>query len=163
MIETQDLYGNKYNIKSCTVLDIPKHYELVSSFIPENDKETYIECMNKSVEAGTAFALEDDSCFLYYLNYKKCLAHGCAIYGKGNPSKMIALLMGIFWKIDTNTFKLDFALHSTSFIEEYKSIITLVSLKRRNQDPKRPLVVRIDELKNKLKPLAESRGIIWQP
>jgi hypothetical protein len=161
MIETKDFSGNTYIIVPCTLDDIPVHFEMVKNLVPEEDRVDYVDKLKECVEKGTAFRLEDNSCFLYYSNYRDVHAYGYGIYGVNSPAKFVALLMGIFWKIDTRTYKLDFVPHREEFIPLFKSVITMVSLRRRMRDPRRPLCIRIDELKKKWRPIAEARGVSW--
>jgi hypothetical protein len=155
-----DLLGKEHTIVPCTMNDIPVHFELVKDVIPSEEVIQYQQRMSECINAGSAYTLSDNSCFLYYNNVKPFCAHGVALYGKHAPLKLLALFAGIFTGIDTHTFKMEFTLHTGKFIDEYKSILTLTSLKRRNM-PDRPLVIRIDELRNKISTLYIKRGIKW--
>lgn len=158
---TKDLFGNTYEIRQCTVDDIPKHFEKVADAVPTEDHDAYKYRMSECIEAGTAFTLTDDSCFIYYLNYNNIAAVGSVLYGKNAPMKLIALLSGVFRILDKITFKLDFHLHPGSFVQDYKSLITETSLKRQN-NREYPLVVRIDHLKAKIDKIHKRRGIKWE-
>lgn len=158
MITQTDLFGKDHIIKQCTFDDIKIHFEKIKDVIPEDEKEEFCIRMNDCIKLETAFALEDDSCFLYYKNYKPCCAIGIALYGKNEPLKMITLFAGIFYQIDTTTFKIDFKLHKGKLIQEYKSLLTKISMKRSQQSDV-PLVVRIDHLKEKIKQIYEKRGL----
>ncbi len=45
--------------------------------------------------------------------------------------------------------KLDFKLHPGKFIAEYRSILTMISM-RRSKGGKRPVSIRVDHLKSKI-------------
>lgn len=157
-MKTLDLFGKEHNIIPCVMSDIPVHFDLVKDVIPSEEVIQYQQRMSECINAGSAYTLSDGSCFLYYNNVKPFRAHGVALYGKNVPEKMLALFAGIFTDIDTHTFKLEFALHPGKFVSEYKSIITLTSIKRQGI-PGYPLVIRIDKLRDKINILYRKRGI----
>ena len=143
---------------ACTESDIDVHFEMIKDVIPSEEVIQFKQRMSECITAGSAYTLPDGSCFLYYINHKPCCANGVALYGKNSPNKLLALFAGIFMKCDTKTFNLAFTLHRGKFVQEYKSIITMTSLKR-NRIPGYPLIIRIDKIKDKIKRLYEIRGI----
>jgi|TARA_B110000908_G_C10206955_1_gene428212 hypothetical protein len=161
MTPITDLLGNDHLVKSCTADDIPLHYSKVVDFIPEDERVSYYSRMVECVELSTAFALSDDSCFLYYKkeDVQPKFAHGVSFYGVGNPLKTMALLLCIFTKIDTKTFVMKFQPHTGKFVSEYKSILTVASIKRHNMNNSY-LVSRIDVVKKKILSLYKKRGIL---
>lgn len=160
MITTIDILGKSHIIKPCQFEDVPMHFEKIKDVIPEEEADSFITRMTDCIIAETAFTLSDDSCFLYYKNYKPTMAEGVALYGENAPVKVLALFSGIFIQIDPVTFKLDFALHPGTFAKDYKSILTTTSLKLSNHS-NHPLVIRIDELKKKIDKIYKRKGFQW--
>jgi len=158
MIIVPDLFGVDHEIVPCTEQDIEVHFNLIKDVIPSEEVIQFQQRMSECILAGSAYTLSNSNCFLYYLNYKPCCAKGIALYGKESPMDIITLFIGVFTLIDTKTFKLGFGLHAGKLVKEYKSLITLTSLKRQ-RIPGHPLVIRIDELKKKLTKLYRVRGL----
>lgn len=161
MIITKDFFGKDHTILPCRAEDVDVHFSKISDVIPSEEVIQFKKRMSVCINAGTAYTLSDGSCFLYYHNYKSWAAEGVALYGTGSPVKMLALFAGIFREIDHETFKLDFHLHAGKLISEYKSILTLISMKRYRM-PGHPVTVRIDELFKKMDKLYKARGIQWE-
>jgi len=160
MITAPDLFGHIHTIVPCTVEHIDTHFEMIKDVITDESHKSFKGRMAECIEAGSAYALSDGSCFLYYLNSKPFKATGVALYGKNAPHKMLTLFAGIFTKLDDHTFKLEFMLHPGKFMQEYKSILTMTSMKRQ-VIPGYPLVVRIDELRDKINAIYNKRKIVW--
>lgn len=159
MIVTKDFFGKEYIIVPCTKEMITSHFSKIKTLISKNEWAIVKERMAQSINEGSAFALQDNSCFLYYLITKPHCAEGIAIYGKNSPNKMWALLSGIF--IKTDIFKLEFVPHTGgTLIKDYKSILTTISIKRQ-RIPGHTLVVRVDKLRDKIKDIYKKRGIPW--
>jgi hypothetical protein len=158
MTEVRDFLGNIHEIQVCNMDDIDPHFEIIKQYIEEDDYDAFKFKMEECVKAGTAFHINHEV-FLYYKNSQRWLAQGAALYSK-DPIKMMALFVGVFTEIDTATFTMEFHLHKQKFIEEYKSIITLTSLKRQTIEGY-PLIVRIDHLKAKYAQLYKKRGVNW--
>ena len=150
----KDLLGREHRIRRCVVEDIPDHFALVADVVEEDRREVYQEQMEYCIKEGTAFCTDDGKAFIYYYNYAPCCANGVALYGKGDPLKFYALLSEVFTTFDSRTFKLDFNLHTESFIQEWKSLLTTWSMKRARWE-QRPVCVRIDEIKKKINTLKE--------
>ena len=160
MIRITDLFGKEHTIVPCDNEDIDVHFAKIQDVIPSEEVIQFKKRMSECILAESAYTLSDGSCFLYYLNKQPCYAHGVALYGKQAPVKMLALLAGIFRELDTHTIKLDFHLHPGKFVQEYKSIITLTSMKRQTT-PGYPLVVRVDKILAHLSGIYEKRGLKW--
>jgi len=154
MYPTVDLRGKYYEFRVCTLDDIKPHFDMVEKFVPLYEHDSFIERMRAAIELKTAFVLADNSCFLYYINKHPCCAEGVAMFGKKVPMKMLALMSGIFRDIDKDTFKIDFNLHPEKFLQEYKSMLTSTSIKR-HIDKRYPLVVRVDDFRNKINKLVK--------
>ena len=155
-----DIFGREHSIKQCTTEDIPVHFNAIKEMIPEKEALEFYMRMEECVMAGSAYAIDNDSCFLYYINYERDLAHGVALYGKDHATEMLVLFSCVFNELDTNTFKLDFKLHPGKFLQEYKSLLTMISMKRMNRDPDHPLVIRIDDIKRKINHIYERKGLV---
>jgi len=158
MIPVKDLFGKTHLITQCTMVDINKHFEQIKNTIEPKDTINFKQQMYKSLIADSAFKLDDESCYLYYINDTARCATGVALYGKNSPTKMLALFAGIFTHIDTHTLKLNFHLHANKSVNEYKSIVTEASI-RRQLIPGYPLVIRIDKLRDKINNIYNKRGM----
>lgn len=152
-----DLLGNVQTIKVCLHGDVKNHFEKIRKYIPAEEEKEFLERMCECIDMGTAFNISDN-CFLYYKNTTKYLAQGIALYGQTSPLQILTLFAGVFYKIDTDTFKMDFLLHPGKFAEEYKSLLTITSIKRNCQKGS-PLVIRIDKLKAKIKAIYDHKEI----
>jgi len=161
MTEGLDILGNSHTIKLCSKYDIRVHYRSISEFIPTEEEAEFQSRMLECVEEGTAFAIYDDSCFLYYKKeeVQPKFAQGVALYGMGNPLKMMALFSGIFLNIDKATFVINFKTHPGKFVSEYKSILTTASIKRHNINNS-SLMIRVDAVKKKILALYKKKGIL---
>ena len=160
MITTTDLFGKVHTIVPCDNEDIDVHFAKIQDVIPSEEVIQFKKRMSECILAESAYTLSDGSCFLYYLNYKPCCANGVALYGKNSSHKMLALFAGIFNEIDRETFKLDFHLHAGKYVQEYKSLLTIESIKRQ-RIPGQPLVIRTDKLFAKMSALYKKRMIEW--
>ncbi len=157
---TKDLLGHVHQVRRCMNIDVESHFALIAHWIPEPEHEEFKTRMKMCIDNGSAFCLIDDSCFLYYLNYKPCCANAVALFGQGSALKVGALFAGIFENIDTHTIRVNFKLHPGKMVQEYKSILTIESMKRRHL-PNYPLVVRVDKVKKKMIDLLNKRNIAW--
>lgn len=153
-----DLLGNEFTVLPCNIDDIDLHFSKVKFGITNKLQDKFKDRMIKSIKNNTAFKLEDNSCFIYYLKTTTRIADGVAIYGEDVSNKLLALLITVFNDIDPNTVKLDFYPHSEKQISKYKSLITLSSIKKQII-PNKPLTVRIDKLKNKINNMYKKRSI----
>jgi hypothetical protein len=125
------LVNPETKVRVCTLDDVDKHYNLVRPLVIGTDENVYKAEMVKAIEQGTAFSVLDRSCFVYYLKDDEYSARGISIYGKGNPLGMTALFLGIFNPTrDINTRKISFYPHTTSVINEYKSLLTVKSIRK---------------------------------
>ena len=156
---SNDLFGKSQSIKQCTFDDIPPHFDKVKEIVPEAEHQEYVARMTECVLDGTAFSLEDDSSYIYYKKKSDLFAEGVVLYGKQEPLKLGALFNFVFTKIDPKVFKLDFQLHPGKEIGEYKSMLTITSIKRHQANSKAPLVIRVDQLMKRFTDLYEKRGI----
>ena len=140
--------------------DINPHYEIIRQWVGDLEEDFFKERMSECVADGTAFKVGESDCFLYYKKKNRRMADGIAMYGKGQPLKMLALICGIFTVHDRETFILQFKLHVGKIVDEYKSMITRTSIKR-SMTGDAPLTVRVDKLGKKLCDLSEARGERW--
>jgi len=159
MYTTLDLLGNTHKYRRCTPHDIEIHSAVIQNEISVDEVAGLQQRMAQSVAEETAYTLVDHSCFIYYTITQPGLSQGVVLYGKNNPLKMIALFSGVFHHRDEKTFKMDFSLHPGKFVQEYKSLLTMTSIKRAIGTD-RPLVVRVDFVKDKIKDLYLRRGMI---
>lgn len=125
------LVNPETKVRVCVLDDVDKHYNLVRPLVVDTDEQVYKAQMVKAIEQGTAFSVLDGSCFAYYLKDDEYSATGISIYGKGNTIGMTALFLGIFNPTrDTTTRKISFYPHTTSAISEYKSLLTIKSIRK---------------------------------
>lgn len=155
----RDLFGNPHIISPCIASDVTKHFNKIEHYIPAAEHKEFVERMQECVVLHTAFRISDD-CFLYYKNVDKFTSVGVALCGRNVPLEILTLFAGVFTLIDQDTFVMRFALHPGKLALEYKTLISLTSIRRNFQD-KSPLVVRIDKLRDKLSKLYTIRGIPW--
>lgn len=149
-----DLYGNSHEARKCTLEDIPKHFERVSDVVSKDEAKEYIGRMKQCVKEGTAYTLKDESCFFYYLKTDTTQAEGVSLKGTGHPLKTLALLTEVFRSVDKEILFLRFGLHKGRLTSEFKSLITISSIKNRRA-PEDPLMVRVDNLLNKINKLTD--------
>ena len=159
MFHSFDLFGKGHTIDSCKMEDIDGHFSVIERFITDVPEELFKDRMRTCVEAGTAYKLHNNTCFLYYINIEKWYAQGVAINGENNPQGMIALMSGIFDQKDKDTFKIDFKLHPGKPLSEYKSLLTLTSMKR-HMTHDDTVAIRVDEFKAKIKRIWKARGLV---
>ena len=148
-METTNLFGKPTEFRACTSSDVLDHFLVIRDTITDMPHEEFMERMQKCVTAGSAFTLADNTAFLYYLNTSSRKAIGMALYGSSAVGTL-ALFKGIFQDTDHRTLKIDFKLHPGKLLQEYKSLVTISSLHTYGVT-ERPLVVRIDALRDKLR------------
>lgn len=125
-----DLIGRQYGLLPCTEDDIPNHFKRVEHWIEPDFKDAYVDRMKQCVEAGTAYKLDDDSCYLYFLKTKKSFAEAVCINGYGKPMSVIALISGIFRKIHRDIFFVEFVMHKGKVMAEYKFMLSPKSMRK---------------------------------
>ena len=158
---TKDLRGNVHRFRRCTMEDVEPHFQKVAEWIPIGEMDDFKNRMRLCIVANTAFCYDDGSCYIYYKKHKPCCAEGHALYGKGQPLKLLALFAGVFHNVDKRVIKVDFSLYPDKIVQEYKSLITKLSLMRQTLPSGYPLVVRVDAIKSKILNLMWDRGITW--
>lgn len=160
MITSKDFFGKEHIILRCVPEDIDTHFKKIEKVvITDTEESLFKERMLACITAGSAYKLSNDSCFLYYLNSTPRIAEGIALFGQGNPAKMIALFKGVTEELDPRTVKITFYMHKGKFIEEYKSILTPTSIKRQVIEGY-PLVVRVDEVITKIRNLYKRMNLV---
>ena len=143
-----NLFKQKQNYRRCVLADIVNHYQFIKHWVPEGEKEAFQERMADCVEDETAWCLND--AFLYYEKVNARMAYGVALYGMDNAVDMLSLFIGVFSFEDNDTHMLRFKLHPGKFMQEYKSLLTVISMKRNHHDPDHPLMVRVDDFRKKI-------------
>ena len=140
------------SIRSCSESDIEDHYSVVQPLVKYTDEAAYVALMLQAVSEGTAYAVLDNSCFLYYLKDEKYSANGICFYGTGNPVGMITLFAGIFDQPNEHTKVLKMTPHSDGEIQHYKSLLVVGSIIKWRRHGL-PVVIRVDKLMDKIKRL----------
>lgn len=161
MTIVKDLFGNDHTIQPCRAEDVDVHFNKIRNVIPHEEVIQFKKRMSECINVGSAYTLSDGSCYLYYFNDQPWHAYGVALYGKNSPLKMLALFAGIFRELDRETFKIDFVLHKGKFADEYRSILTETSIKR-HRITGHPLVIRVDEIRDRVNAIYKKRGIPCQ-
>ena len=128
--------------------DIGAHYQSIKHWIPEGEKEAFQERMADCIEDGNAWCLNDT--FLYYEKHNLRMAYGVALYGHQNTLDLLSLFIGVFSFEDNDTHMMRFKLHPGKFMDEYKSMLTVISMKRCHRDANHPLMVRVDDFRKKI-------------
>lgn len=160
MIEIVDLLGGKYLATECSESDIQVHYETIRNIVEDEDEDEFKSRMLQCVNEGTAYALIDGSCFIYYLKDKgkPKISTGVALYGEGSPLALLALFSYVFTAVDSKAHLMMLNPHSEKFIIECKSLMTLGSIIKYRMG-NHPLMVRIDLIKAKVLALKSKREI----
>jgi hypothetical protein len=157
MPEISNILGKPYQYRRCFTVDIDGHFDKIKHWVPEDEHAEFLDRMTFCVTTGNAWCTENT--FLYYTKESPGVAHGVALFGQEHAQELIALFMGIFSRHDPKPHALRFKLHPGKTMEEYKAILTSVSMKRAAQNPERTVLVRIDELKNKLFSAFKAQGL----
>lgn len=158
MITINDLFGKKQVIEHVKFGDVTGHFDQIKENIPENEWVEFNLRMCACIDTKTAFTLSDHSCFLYYKITAPGFADGVALQGQGHPTKLMALISGIFGKIDKTILRINFTRHPGKTIEEYKNFLSPVNVSR-HHTLGRPLSIRIDKIREKIDKLYDRRGI----
>lgn len=155
MPETTNILGGKTRYEDCRLCDVGHHFDKISHWVPKEEHVDFNERMMMCVEAGNAWRTKNT--FLYYEKVNLRIAHGIALYGRENPMELLALFIGVFWQQDKDTGLLRFKLHPGKFMEEYRALLTEISMKRTHTDPDHPLTVRIDSLRKKFRNIMQDQ------
>jgi hypothetical protein len=148
MFTVTDLTGKVYELQDCTEDDIPGHFSRVEHWIEEEFKEEYKERMRACIAQGTAYKLDDDSCYLYFMKTRRSFSEAVCLNGYGRPMSVIALISGIFRLIERDIFFMEFVMHKGKTLKEYKSMLSDTSIRsfQKNDDV---LLVQIQPLLKK--------------
>ena len=164
-METNDLFGNPVTFKHCVTEDLLTHFEPIEHWITDIPKVEFLQRMKACIDENMAFALDDDSAFLYMYPVRTegmigPTVHyaGIAIYGGPDQVKFLALLKGIFEDLHPTIARVDFKLHPGKALGEYKSLLHTKSLERFGTEMDH-VFIRTDELQKKLRSLYYSRGL----
>ncbi len=144
----RQLYETRKKYRRCTPADIGHHFGRMKEWITDGERNEFESLMLECIEAGTAWC--NDKTHLYYLKKNKRYAQGVALFGMNHPMEMLALFISVFTFQDIETAIIQFRLHPGKFIQEYKALLTVTSIKRTHRDPNHQLMIRIDEFRNKL-------------
>jgi len=134
--------------------DIGNHYQSIKHWIPEGEKESFQERMADCVEDEHAWCLGD--AFLYYQKSDKRMAHGVALFGREKNTDLLALFASVFSLEDNDTHNMRFQLHPGKLMSEYKSLLTVISMKRHHRDPNHPLMIPVQHLREKFTKILKS-------
>jgi hypothetical protein len=153
----RQIFDAKGKYRRCEHDDIGPHFLKISQFIPELEHLSFQERMMEAVEEGDAWCL--GGAFLYYTRENKRISHGVAMFGMGVQMDFLALLIGVFSFEDHDTHIMRFGLHEGKEIQEYKTLLTVTSIKRTHKNPNLPLLIRVDDFRVKMIKLLKAAGI----
>ena len=134
--------------------DVGIHFDKIKQWIPEPEWLEFHSRMADCIEDETAWCT--DNTFLYYKRNNKRMAYGVALFGKDFTAELISLFVGVFTFEDPETCIIQFQLHPGKFMEEYRSMLTTVSMKRHHANPEHPLTIRVDGFREKVYAIAEA-------
>lgn len=154
----RDIVRNHDKYRPCVPSDIGRHFEQIKHWIPHGEVPAFQERMLASIEEGNAYCTENT--FLYYVKENERIAHGIALYAQNHPQEFMSMLIGIFTFEDVQTYILRFKLHPGKELEEYRTLLTDTSIHRTHRDPNHPLLIRINELRDKWIKLLANAGVI---
>ncbi len=144
----KQIYEGRKDYRRCVPADIGRHFDRMKEWITNGERNEFESLMLECIEAGTAWC--NKNTFLYYLKENKRYAQGVAIFGMAHPMDMLSLFIGVFSFEDTDTAIMRFRLHPGKFIQEYKALLTVVSIKRTHRDPNHQLMIRVSEFRDKI-------------
>lgn len=127
--------------------DIGNHYQSIKHWVPDWEKKNFQERMADCIEDETAWCL--GNAFLYYTKEDKRMAHGVALFGRDKNTDLLGLFAAVFSLEDNDTHNMRFKLHPGKFMDEYKTLLTTVSMKRNHRDPNHPLMVPVQKMREK--------------
>ena len=153
----KQLFDRKREYRLCTVADIDPHFDKIKQWVPETEHVTFKIRMAISVNEDNAWCTENT--FLYYTKQDLRIAHGIALFGNEYPTEILALFIGVFSLEDNDTHILRFKLHPGKFMQEYKSLLTMTSIRRTHADPDHPLYVHVDKFRQKVVGVLNRCGI----
>lgn len=153
----KQIFADKRNYRLCVPADIGRHFETIKHWVPEGEKEEFQKRMLTCIEEKDAWCTENT--FLYYTREDKRISHAVALFGMDYPMEMLALFIGVFSFEDHLTHIMRFTLHPDKFLEEYKSLLTVTSIRRTHANPKHPLLIRVDDFRKKIAKLLDDTGI----
>lgn len=130
------------------------HFAKIKQWIPEEEWIEFQERMEDCVEDETAWCTENT--FLYYTKIDRRMSHGVALFGYEFTEELLSMFIGVFTKEDQETCMMRFKLHQGKLIEEYRSMLTLTSIKRNRRSPEHPLMIRVDDFRKKIDHIAKS-------
>lgn len=148
MPETTSIFQQRVPFKRCLLHQIPEHFEKVKHWVPEEEWPSFKSRMADAVEEETAWCTENT--FIYYKVKNKRVADAVALFGMGYAVEMLALLQGVFTKIDRSICMMRFRTHDGKHIEEYRSLLRKSAIRKWHQDHNAVLHIRIDKLRDKI-------------
>lgn len=156
---TVDLKGGEHTVRLCTDTDVPKHFKVVKHLVPKDGQEEYLKHMYECVESSSAFCI-DDRCFIYLKHINSKVTHCYSLFSKGSPLKALTLFVCILCQVRKSLVILKFSPYRITDLEQYSSLL-IPKRTRRPYNLDKPITIRCDNLRLKLKSLYESKGISW--
>ena len=153
----KQIFDAKRDHRRCEPSDVHGHFDQIKHWIPKEEHKQFQERMLSCIEEGDAW--HTDHTFLYYRREDRRISHGVAMNGMKYPMEMLSLFIGVFSIEDHDTHIMRFALHPGKFMEEYKTLLTVTSIKRTHRNPNHPLLIRVDDFRKKIIQLLDNTGI----
>ena len=144
----KQIFKDKRKYRYCLTADIEPHFDRIKHWVGEDQEIKFKALMAISINDGHAWKTANT--FLYYTKQNARQAQGIAIFGMDYPVEMLSLFTGVFYFEDRDTCMLQFRLHPGKMIQEYKSLLTVTSMRRAHADPLHPLMIRVDALRQKM-------------
>jgi len=153
----KQFFDKRRHYKPCIPADIKRHFDKIKHWIPDEEKEEFQKRMLACIKEGDAWCT--DNTFLYYTRENLRISIGVAIFGMKYPMEILSLFIGIFSFEDHDTHIIRFKLHPGKFMEEYKTLLTMTSIRRTHINPNHPLLIRVDDFKKKIVKMLNHSGI----
>ncbi len=142
-----DIQKKGIRYRRCRPTDIEDHFAKIRHWVTDENGGSFKKRMLEAVKRKTAWCTENT--FLYYVSDGKA-GIGYALFGRDYPVELISLFMGVFSYHDKDTAFIRFKLHPGKMVDEYKTLLTSVSMSRyHTSNETHPLMIRVDELRKK--------------
>jgi len=138
----------KVEYRQCVPADIGRHYEQIKHWITDTSRKEFEGKMLQAIEEGSAWCTENT--FLYYVGEGKGIVYGAALYGHKHPQELMSLFVAVFWFHDKRAQKLRFKLHQGKTLQEYKTLLSIPSIRRVHMNEEKLAMIRVDKLRKRM-------------
>jgi hypothetical protein len=144
----KQIFEARKEYRRCVPEDVGHHFARIQKWIPEEENVEFKERMVNCIADDNAWC--NEKTFLYYEKENYRISHGVAMFGMDYPMDMLSLFISVFSLEDHDTHIMRFRLHPGKFMEEYKTLLTVTSIKRTHKNPDHPLLIRVDDFRKKV-------------